>query len=138
MDSILILIQTQLSDTVQIRSRHRHYSDTHLVLAYRYNPAIIFGWHLQAHLQQRSLTSPNGIFKPIPYTINYHILECKFLGTLVSNHLPPSSHEWRIRQSNSSGLRRLSRGNCVLQNLPSHFLKGHPGPSGLPPSNFKP
>ena len=38
--------------------------------------------------------------------------ECKFLGTLVFNHLPPSDYERRTSQSKSSGLRRLNRGSC--------------------------
>ena len=38
--------------------------------------------------------------------------ECKFLGTLVSNHLLPSSRKRQNCQSNSSGSSRLNRGNC--------------------------
>ena len=39
------------------------------------------------------------------------------------NHLPPSSHECRIRQSNSSGLRRLNRGSCCTPKFALSFLK---------------
>ena len=38
--------------------------------------------------------------------------ECKFLGTLVFNHLPPSDYERQASLSISSGLRRLNRGSC--------------------------
>ena len=31
---------------------------------------VTLGWHLQAHLRQLSLISSNGIFKPIPDTID--------------------------------------------------------------------
>ena len=40
------------------------------------------------------------------------LCKCKFLGTLVFNHLPPSDHERLASQPTSSGLRRLNRGNC--------------------------
>ena len=45
-DVIMRLIQIQLADTVQIRSRHGRYSDFHSVSAYRYSSAIVSGWHL--------------------------------------------------------------------------------------------
>ena len=50
--------------------------------------------------------------------------ECKFWGTLVFNHLPPSDHERHISQSTSSGLRRLNRGSyCTLKfSLPFHII----------------
>ena len=78
----------------------------------------------------------DGIYKPIsnnclsllqmaslsPFP-QLHFVECKFLGTLVFNHLPPSSHEWRARQSNSSGLRKLIRGNCCTPKFALSFLK---------------
>ena len=41
----------------------------------------------------------------------------------MSNHLPPSSHEWQICQSNSSGLRRLNRGSCCTPKFALSFLK---------------
>ena len=95
-DAILLLIQIQSPDTTQIRSRHGHHSET-------------YSFDLKLTIQQTLL---DGIYKPIsnkilsslqmaslipfpiPSTIN--ITACKFLGTLVSNHLPPSSREWQI------------------------------------------
>ena len=61
--------------------------------------------------QMASLSpSPNGIFKPIPSIATSP--SANFLGTLVSNLLLPSSRERQTCQSNSSGSRRLNRGNC--------------------------
>ena len=54
---------------------------------------------------------------------NQYIIGCKFLGTLVFNHLSPSSHERRIRQSHSSGSRRLNRGSCCTPKFALSFLK---------------
>ena len=64
-----------------------------------------------SHPHMASLSpSPNGIFKPIPS--NYALTSANFLGTLVSNLLLTSSRERQTCQSNSSGSRRLNRGNC--------------------------
>ena len=71
-DAILILIQIQSSDTVQIHYKHGRHSDTYSVSAYRHGSTFISGWHLQAHLQQLSIISPNGIFKLIPYKPIHH------------------------------------------------------------------
>ena len=87
-EAILILIQRRL----QVRSRHGRQSVVRLT---NYISTSILGWHLQAHLQHLSIIPLNGIFKPVPYTINHHITKCKFLGTLVTNYLPSSSHDWR-------------------------------------------
>ena len=57
---------------------------------------------------------PNGICNPIPDITKSSITscECKFIGTLVFNHLPPSNYERQTSQSTSAGLRRLNRGSC--------------------------
>ena len=48
------------------------------------------------------------------------------------NHLPPLSHEWQTRQSTSSGLRRLNRGNCCTKKFALSFLNTfHKGPPML-------
>ena len=83
-----------------------------------------------------SLTPPDGIFKPISDKILSHLQmeslspfpqlcfdECKFLGTLVSNHLLPSSRERQNCQSNSSGLRILNRGNCCTPKFSLPFFQ---------------
>ena len=51
--------------SLQIQLRYVPDTDTILILT-TYNSTNILGWHLQAHLQQDSITSPNGIFKHIP------------------------------------------------------------------------
>ena len=60
--------------------------------------------------------------------------ECKFKGTLVSNLLLPSSHERQTCQSNSSGSRRLNRGNCCTPKFslpfPIDFSSQSPWRSG--------
>ena len=48
------------------------------------------------------------------------------MGTLVFNHLSPSSHEWQTRQSNSSGFRILNRGSCCTPKFSLLFLKAFP------------
>ena len=73
-----------------------------------------------SRLQMASLSpSPNGIFKPIPS--NYALTSANFLGTLVSNLLLPSSRERQTCQSNSSGSRRLNRGNCCTPKFALSF-----------------
>ena len=89
------------------RSRPGYLSDTH---SFAYNiqfnknswmaslspsPARFY------HLQMESLS---------PFPESYSD-ECKFMGTLVSNPLLPSSRERQTCQSNSSGSRKLNRGN---------------------------
>ena len=90
--------KNQSPDTVQWHSRHGYHFDAH-------------SSHLQHTVQQTFL---DGIFKPISDKILSHLQmtslspfpqlcfdECKFMGTLVSNRLLPSSHERQTRQSNS-------------------------------------
>ena len=84
-EAIMSLIQFHPTDTVQIHSRHKSHSVTysdsrtnivHIRSKYGHHfhaysvdlQSNILGWHLQAHLQQDSNISPNGIFKPIPST----------------------------------------------------------------------
>ena len=71
------------------------------------------------HLQMASLS-------PFP---QLYFDECKFTGTLVSNPLLPSSRERQTCQSNSSGSRRLNRGNCCTPKFSlqysSRFIKNH-------------
>ena len=90
----------------------------------------------------------DGIFKPISdnsLSYSYHIFqmasispflilptqssivsnECKFLGTLVFNHLPPSDHKRQTIQSNSSGLRRLNRGSRCTPKFSIPFSSRH-------------
>ena len=136
---ILIFIQESNIVTARIRSRNGRPSFAHT------NPNTVttqirfkYGYQSGDHspdfqqtildgifkpISSKILPSPNGIFKPIPYIINHYITKCKFLGTLVFNHLPPSSHEWRTHQSNSSGLRRLNRGSCCTPKTFPLFLK---------------
>ena len=52
--------------------------------------------------------------------------EWKFLGTLVSNHLLPSSREQQNCQSNSSGSRRLNRGSCCTPKFSLSFYQYFP------------
>ena len=109
-------IQISNSDTVHIRSIRCLHADT-------------CSSNLQLTIQQTFL---DGIFKPISDTLLSHLQmayfipfpqlhfdKCKFTGTLVSNHLLPSSRERQTRQSNSSGSRRLNRGSCCT---PKFFL----------------
>ena len=42
------------------------------------------------------------------------------------NHLPPSSHEWQIYQSNSPSVIRLNRGSCCTPKFALSFLKESP------------
>ena len=57
--------------------------------------------------------------------------ECKFMGTLVSNHLLPSSRERQNCQSNSSGSRILNRGNCCTPKFALHFSQENHNPRGF-------
>ena len=68
---------------------------------------------------------PNGICKPIPDITKSSITsyKCKFLGTLVFNHLAPSDHERQTSQSTSSSLRRLNKGSCCTPKFSLSFLK---------------
>ena len=59
------------------------------------------------HLLQMESVSPFSTLS----TINVMSCECKFLGTLMFNHLPPSDHERQTSQSTSSSVRRFNRGN---------------------------
>ena len=84
-----------------------------------------------SHLQMASLSpSPNGIFKPIPSTITSP--SANFLGTLVSNLLLPSSRERQTCQSNSSGSRRLNRGNCCTPKFALVFFHKKPQLQAFP------
>ena len=60
---------------------------------------------------------------PFPTSSTTSIIsdECKFLGTLVFNHLPPLDHERQTSQSTSSGLRRLNRGSCCTPKFSLSF-----------------
>ena len=124
MDVNLFLIQTPSSEMFQNM-------DTFLILISLTND-IQFNEHSQmaslspspdkimSHPQMASLSpSPNGIFKPIPS--NYALTSANFLGTLVSNLLLPSSRERKTCQSNSSGSRRLNRGNCCTPKFALSF-----------------
>ena len=77
----------------------------------------------------------DGIFKPISDKTLSHLQmaslspfphpcfdECKFTGTLVSNLLLPSRRERQTCQSNSSGSRRLNRGNCCTPKFALAFF----------------
>ena len=101
--------RSQHSDTVQIRSRHgchfvthsnfnfkihsRYAPDTAAILSLiqisisRYGSTIISRWHLQAHLQQLSIILPNGIFKPIPSTINHHRVQISGHSSVQSSSI---------------------------------------------------
>ena len=73
-----------------------------------------------SHLFQMAYVSPF----PTSSTIGVTSCECKFLGTLVFNHLSPSYHERPTSQYKSSGLRRLNRGSCcTLKFSLSYFSK---------------
>ena len=81
-----------------------------------------------------STISPNGIYKPIPDITfaDTPTCECKFPGTLVSNLLLPSSHERQTCQSNSSGSRRLNRGNCCTPKFALVFFHKKSQPRAFP------
>ena len=109
-------------DTAQIRSRHGYHSDTYFSdLQLIVQQTILVG--IFKPISIKILPSPNGIFKPIPSATFW---QCKFTGTLVSNHLLPSSHGRQTRQSNSSGSRRLNRSSCCTPKFSlsfhQHFL----------------
>ena len=57
-----------------------------------------------------------------PFTSTITSPSANFLGTLVSNLLLPSSHERQNCQSNSSGPRRLNRGNCCTPKFALAFF----------------
>ena len=76
------------------------------------------------HLLQMASVNPFPIL-PTSSTISVISCECKFLGTLVFNHLPPSDHERHASQSTSSGLRRLNRGNCCTPKCSLSFHSRH-------------
>ena len=73
------------------------------------------------HLFQMESISPFPILSTQSSIISD---ECKFLDTLVFNHLPPSDHKMQTIQSTSSGLRRLNRGSCCTPKFSlSYFSK---------------
>ena len=128
MNAILILIQNHLSDTVQIRSKHGHNFDTHsfslqLTIKQTFLDCIFktISSKVLSHLQMAYLS-------PFPQP---HFDECKFTGTLVSNHLLPSSHERQTRQSNSLGSRRLNRGSCFTPKFSLSFYQYFPPQDSL-------
>ena len=113
-DAILLLIQIQHLDTAWIHSRYGCYSFDHSDLVPRYNTDTfqirIPFWYSFFWLTTQQ-TFLDGIYKPISNKILWllqmaslspfpqlHFNECKFTGTLVSNHLLPLSHE---RQNSS-------------------------------------
>ena len=73
------------------------------------------------HLLQMASVSPF----PISSTNNIASYECKFLGTLMFNHLPPSYYEWQTGQYNSSDLRRLNRWICCTSKFSLSFYSRH-------------
>src|ERR1051325_4962051 len=98
-------------------------------LAYGSLPSIgLSGWHLKpisdsllsnqqsrvyrtTHSPAKSLTSPNGIYKPIPASSTDG--ECKFSGVLECSiifYLQVT--KGKTYQSNPSSTRRLNRGSC--------------------------
>ena len=87
---------------------------------------------MQSTLLRMASLSPSSIIDfqmesiiPFPISpISITSCECKFLGTLVFNHLPPSDHKRQTSQSTSSDLRRLNRGNCCTLKFSLSFLKG--------------
>ena len=114
MDSILILIQNQLSATIQIRSRHGRHSGTH-------------SFSLKFIIQHTFL---DGIYKPISNKVlsllqmaslspfpQLHIVERKFTGTLVSNHLSPSSHERKNSPIYLFRLKKIEQGQLLYPKI---------------------
>ena len=57
-----------------------------------------------------------------PFTSTVTSTSANFMGTLVSNLLLPSSRERQTCQSNSSGPRRLNRGNCCTPKFALAFF----------------
>ena len=124
-----MLIYCLFRPPAQRCSKHGYLSDTHsLINNLQFNKN---SWmaslspspdKILSPLQMASLSpSPNGISKPIPASIV--LTSANLRGTLVSNLLLPSRRERQTCQSNSSGARRLNRGNCCTPKFSLSFLQ---------------
>ena len=127
-----------LIDTAQIRSRHISHSNTHsdftlliqfgyilnteTVLIFKHTNYIstsILGWHLQAHLQQDSITSPNAIFKPIPSTTLWQV---QIYGhSSVKSSFTFESRTVKLANLTLQVQEDLTGAAVVPQNFPSHL-----------------
>src|ERR1044072_7191712 len=109
-------------------------------LAYGSLPSIgLSGWHLKpisdsllshqqfrvkrtTHPPAKSLTSPNGIYKPIPASSANR--ECKFSGVLESSIIfYLQAMKGKACQSNPSSTRSLNRGSCHTPKFALHLLQ---------------
>ena len=80
--NLLIIFKYTLNTDAILMFKHTNYIST-----------SILGWHLQAHLQQDSTTSPKGIYKPIPNKILLPLQMVSLSPFLLSS---PSANFWEL------------------------------------------